>query len=240
MNIPHCINKAFLQETEVWWFAFPISCKEVWIADIASAGNSSSSALSNVRTTGITASSQNCCNQLTALSAFFALGETLAATIASILEHLIQRESGIPFLVTFNFLLSFSSLEPKAISRNAVLASDRSTSWPVGSMSASFGSSSSTYTPLSGFRFFGGGVSRPKPALTYMLLCCKLVGCGFKPLCAPLCFSIAISSCMDLTLSGNFERLLTLSKNSARVLAISLLLDMSTRVDGYHSQIKSQ
>ena len=106
-----CVSRAFLRDTDVWWFAFPISCKEVWIADIASAGNSNLSALSNVRTRGITASSQNCCNQLAALSAFFVAGETLAATTASILGHLIHCESGMPFLVAFNFLFSFCSFQ---------------------------------------------------------------------------------------------------------------------------------
>ena len=53
--------------------------------DIASAGYSSSSALSIVRTSGITVLSQNCCNRLTALSAFFALDEMLATTTVLIL-----------------------------------------------------------------------------------------------------------------------------------------------------------
>ena len=63
----NCISRALLRDTDVWWFAFPVSCKEAWIADIASAGNSNSSALPNVRTRGITAPSQNCCNQLAAV-----------------------------------------------------------------------------------------------------------------------------------------------------------------------------
>ena len=232
----NCISRAILRNTDVWWFAFPISCKEVWIANIASAGNSNSSALSSVRTRGIMVSSQNCCNLLVALSSFFAAGETLAATTASVLGHHIHRESRTPFLVAFNFLLSFSNFEPNTVSRNTAPASDRLTSWPISSISASPSSSSGSRLS-SGFRFFGGGFQ----CQNWHLSQCD---CTANWLAAPLCvaphLSVLSSSCGDLMLPGNDERFLTLSDNSARVFAISSLIVMSTHVDGCHSQIKSQ
>lgn len=86
----------------------------VWIADITSVGNFSSSALSKISTSGIIMLSQNCCNWLSALSAFFTPSKTLAATAALIFGNLIQQEFETPFLVAFAILLSLSSLELKS------------------------------------------------------------------------------------------------------------------------------
>ena len=75
-------------------------------------------------TSGLTASSQNCCSRLAAPSAVLAAGGTFAVTTGSIFAHLILRESGVPCpfaLATFALL---SSLDPKVVSRNADVAFD--------------------------------------------------------------------------------------------------------------------
>ena len=86
---------------------------------------SSSSALSNISTSGLTASCQNCCSLLAAaLSAVLAAGGTFAVTTGSILAHLIQQELGVPCPFTFATLTLLSSLDPKVASKNSDAASD--------------------------------------------------------------------------------------------------------------------
>jgi len=92
-----CISMAFLQATILWKLALPINFREVWMAVMASDGRFNSFASSNVSTRSIAASSQNYCRRPTDLSAFFAPGEMLATTTASIIGHLVHRKSGIPF-----------------------------------------------------------------------------------------------------------------------------------------------
>ena len=75
-------------------------------------------------TSGLTASSQNCCSRLAALFAVLAVGGTFAVTTGSIFVHLIQRESGVPCPFALATLALLSSLDPKGVSRNADAVSD--------------------------------------------------------------------------------------------------------------------
>ena len=107
----------------------------------------------------LTASSQNCCSLLADLSAVLAAGGTLVVTTGSIFAHQIHRESGMPCAFAFATLVWFSSLLPKAASRNAEAASDNVTrgactsSPSSGSSSSVAGSSSSTLDFLEGERY---------------------------------------------------------------------------------------
>ena len=94
------------------------------MAPIASAGRVSSSALSKTLTSGLVASSQNCCRRLADRSARRALVETVVEMTESNLGHFSHLESGTPYFVARAFLVALSSFVLNVVSIKAPPASD--------------------------------------------------------------------------------------------------------------------
>ena len=168
---------------------------------MTSFGSSSSSAFSRMTTSGLTASSQNCCSRLADLSAVLAADGTFVATTRSIFTHQIHWESGVPCPFAFATLVLLSSLEPKVVSRNADAASDNATSGACGS-SQSSGSSSVAGSSSSILAFLPGGGSSPVKILASF--CCVLADdYGFEPFCMAPRLSVWSLSFMDFMLSAS-------------------------------------
>ena len=149
---------------------------------MASVGRENFLALSNTITIGATASSQNCCRQLVVQSVLLTSLEIFADTTASIFGHLVHHESGIPNLLIFVLLAECSILDLKAVSRNALAALDRVTSW---SSTASCGSPSSSSSSVSLSAVLGLLAGRSWPDAK--LLSCK-PAFGIMPLSVALRF----------------------------------------------------